>query len=365
MSKVDDIFADMEPTQAPAVPAAPQPLAQNNAVPTTQPAPQQQSQGSYWKPQLPETPKKTPSKKWVLFTVIGIVVIGLLGGGYFAWSRGIFKDLFNNKNMNAATSLANNANTNSSTPLCVINDEIAATITALDETLDEGERCATAQLLTLVTLRNALDTYRDGISPIPGVGTFPSTLDALVPELNRQLAACDEAERQRQERDGITGLPFSCPTYETMLDSLSTTDVYTQQPYPYTPTDGDYRLTYEFRYYAGISDTIKAEFKDGDNTITSNNSSDILDIDDDTTTNSTTNSVNSNTNTAILDTTTDTDVDGITDYEETNIYGTMLNLKDSDSDGFDDKTEICGGYNPSGSGRSTTAFAAPASGCPQ
>lgn len=359
MSKVDDIFADMEPTRNPAMPTP-------TAAPTpSQPAPQPAKDG-YWKPQLPDASATTPSKgskKWILFIIIGIVVFTLLGGGYFAWSKGVFKDLFNHKNANTTTSLANNANTNSSTPLCVINDEIAATITALDETLGEGERCATAQLLTLVTLRNALDTFRDGISPIPGVGTFPSTLNTLVPELNRQLAACDEAERQRQERDGITGLPFSCPTYETMLDSLSTTDVYTRQPYAYLPTDGDYQLTYIFRYFSGISDTIKAELKDGSNTITSNATYDPFNLNNGTETNGNANA-NGNTNTAVLDTTTDTDVDGITDYEETNVYGTMFNLKDSDSDGFDDKTEICGGYNPNGSGKSADTLFTPASGCP-
>jgi len=43
---------------------------------------------------------------------------------------------------------------------------------------------------------------------------------------------------------------------------------------------------------------------------------------------------------------TDTDGDGLNDYEEINIYATSAYLKDSDSDGIDDKTEIDKGTDP-------------------
>ncbi|MBI5254719.1 hypothetical protein HY932_03010 [Candidatus Falkowbacteria bacterium] len=42
----------------------------------------------------------------------------------------------------------------------------------------------------------------------------------------------------------------------------------------------------------------------------------------------------------------DTDQDGINDYDELSIYGTSPYLKDSDSDSFDDKTEIDSGNDP-------------------
>lgn len=42
----------------------------------------------------------------------------------------------------------------------------------------------------------------------------------------------------------------------------------------------------------------------------------------------------------------DTDGDGVTDYDELNIYKTSPYLTDSDSDGFDDKTEIFSGNDP-------------------
>lgn len=42
----------------------------------------------------------------------------------------------------------------------------------------------------------------------------------------------------------------------------------------------------------------------------------------------------------------DTDTDGLNDYEELNIYETSPYLKDSDSDGIDDKTEIDKGTDP-------------------
>lgn len=45
----------------------------------------------------------------------------------------------------------------------------------------------------------------------------------------------------------------------------------------------------------------------------------------------------------------DTDNDGLTDTEEA-MLGTIANLRDSDSDGYDDYSEFLGLYNPAGSG---------------
>ncbi len=42
----------------------------------------------------------------------------------------------------------------------------------------------------------------------------------------------------------------------------------------------------------------------------------------------------------------DTDGDGLTDWEETNTYGTNPNLADSDDDGMDDGDEIAAGTSP-------------------
>lgn len=42
----------------------------------------------------------------------------------------------------------------------------------------------------------------------------------------------------------------------------------------------------------------------------------------------------------------DTDKDGLNDYEETNTYETSPYLADTDSDGYDDKTEIERGHDP-------------------
>lgn len=42
----------------------------------------------------------------------------------------------------------------------------------------------------------------------------------------------------------------------------------------------------------------------------------------------------------------DTDDDGLTDYDETYLYGTSSYLADSDSDGFSDKEEISSGNDP-------------------
>lgn len=42
----------------------------------------------------------------------------------------------------------------------------------------------------------------------------------------------------------------------------------------------------------------------------------------------------------------DTDGDGLTDYDETYVYKTSAYLKDSDSDGVDDRTEVTQGADP-------------------
>ncbi|MFH1509227.1 MAG: hypothetical protein ABIE68_03620 [bacterium] len=44
--------------------------------------------------------------------------------------------------------------------------------------------------------------------------------------------------------------------------------------------------------------------------------------------------------------TSDSDGDRLTDWEENNTYQTSPYLKDTDGDGFDDKTEIDGGFDP-------------------
>lgn len=43
---------------------------------------------------------------------------------------------------------------------------------------------------------------------------------------------------------------------------------------------------------------------------------------------------------------TDTDSDGLSDYDEKNVYGTSPYLSDSDSDGLDDRTEVTSGTDP-------------------
>ncbi|MHB8903882.1 MAG: hypothetical protein ACYC40_02165 [Patescibacteria group bacterium] len=50
--------------------------------------------------------------------------------------------------------------------------------------------------------------------------------------------------------------------------------------------------------------------------------------------------------TTAVDMTTDTDHDGLTDYEETNIYHTSPYLADTDSDGIPDGTEVKNGTDP-------------------
>ncbi|MFA5947105.1 MAG: hypothetical protein WC813_03710 [Patescibacteria group bacterium] len=42
----------------------------------------------------------------------------------------------------------------------------------------------------------------------------------------------------------------------------------------------------------------------------------------------------------------DTDSDGLSDYDEKNVYGTSPYLSDTDSDGIDDRTEVTSGTDP-------------------
>lgn len=57
----------------------------------------------------------------------------------------------------------------------------------------------------------------------------------------------------------------------------------------------------------------------------------------------------------------DTDSDGLSDYDEINVYKTSIYLKDSDSDGVDDKTEVEKGTDPNcPTGRNCSEVIAPA-----
>lgn len=53
---------------------------------------------------------------------------------------------------------------------------------------------------------------------------------------------------------------------------------------------------------------------------------------------------------------TDSDTDGLTDYEETQVYQTNACVVDTDKDTFLDGAEVCNGYNPNGSGRIAVTF---------
>lgn len=67
---------------------------------------------------------------------------------------------------------------------------------------------------------------------------------------------------------------------------------------------------------------------------------------DDTITNTSDTNINTNVDTTIKNDGTDTDGDGISDYDEVNIFSTSMYLKDSDGDGITDDKEIKNGTNP-------------------
>ena len=57
------------------------------------------------------------------------------------------------------------------------------------------------------------------------------------------------------------------------------------------------------------------------------------------------------TNATAVDPNLDSDKDGLTDWQEINVYHTDPNNPDTDGDGFTDGVEVSNGYNPNGSGK--------------
>lgn len=105
-------------------------------------------------------------------------------------------------------------------------------------------------------------------------------------------------------------------------------DIITEKPYVYEKTDTGYKLQYEMPESENevFSDFGKSKIVTGTNTATDK--------------------LFSEEGAKI----TDNDNDGIYEYDEEMLYGTSDQMDDTDSDGYDDKTEIDGGYNPNGEG---------------
>lgn len=149
-----------------------------------------------------------------------------------------------------------------------------------------------AQRSTITDLRTALDAYNSANN------AYPETLNEL--------------------------LGTASFTGETVVNIPN--DAFTEKPYTYTKTETGYTLTYEMR------EDDEDDFSFFDTTVAGINTATEIFFSEEG---------------AKI---TDNDNDGLSEYEEVTTYGTFDWNTDSDSDGYDDKTEIDGGYNPNGEG---------------
>jgi len=182
-------------------------------------------------------------------------------------------------------------------------------------------------------------------------GGFPDSPNVLERSYDATIAAC-------------TTQRVTCQLSKlaTPLEDISSTDIYTNDTFPYTLTNNDFTLTYTMGscgndHCKDLTDL----FVQGTNTMTSTDlsiekpgiSGKIFpNTNTDTNANKNANlNVNSGTNTN--DATSDRDGDGLTDSAEINVFHTDPNKKDTDGDGYDDNIEVHGGFNPNGTGTLT------------
>ncbi len=244
-------------------------------------------------------------------------------------------------------------------------DEAVRLLTGITKEEQDFEK----QINRITALQSALRAYHTIH------GTYPDSLTNLVQAFPGVLVTCKE---ERYARDA------SCLAVRSVgVKPLVVTDVYTRQPYGYANTDEEIAVTYELRFFEGMSNILVQEYADGTNTMTSSvlsqEKAGVIETSS-TTEQSALESV-ADTITATDDASTekeeplDTDADGLDDREEA-LYGTNKTQEDSDGDtlsdfdeitrydtdptkadsdgdGFDDATEITNGYNPTGEGKAT------------
>ncbi len=253
-------------------------------------------------------------------------------------------------------------------------------------------------------LKDATTFFGNSVAPTdPSTGKeyeYAVCADGKSFVLSATLEAYDQPKTYSLNEMGlsVTGAPIACgamttatgseknlcPSFRYDSSKFNVTDVFTKKQFGYSKDGSDYKVTYQMQ----IGDSEKYSYEkgvyaEGTNTMTSKDvslekesSSEKYTREHPVNTNRNTNAnvntngnanvninsnVNRNTN---VNSNVDADKDGLTDNEEVLTYGTLPYSIDTDGDGYNDKAEICGGYNPNGSGKSTTTYAAPTSGCP-
>lgn len=108
-------------------------------------------------------------------------------------------------------------------------------------------------------LRSALNLYHEA------TGVYPDALDQLHDGLAKKLAQCESEKTKTNARS-----TYACSSYETYAKkTIKTTDLFTGNPYGYAKDGADYKLTYEIRFFEGMSEYEKETYVEGTNTATS------------------------------------------------------------------------------------------------
>ena len=245
------------------------------------------------------------------------------------------------KKINSGQSVAKPGNT-------IDLDEAVRLITGVSkEEQDFGK-----QTRRITDLQTALGRYYNSRN------TYPNQLNDLQPALKEIANECQSGFQNANTSSTGFGLEdISCNMIQSYADQTELSkDVYTDKTFGYTKDGADFKVTYEIRYFDGMSDYDKTLYVDGQNTMTSKLRS--VDADAIKNMNSNTNlntnaNVNSSTNTnSFITGLPDSDNDGLTDHEES-YYNTDPANPDSDGDGYLDSEEVQNGYNPLGSGKLT------------
>jgi hypothetical protein len=175
------------------------------------------------------------------------------------------------------------------------------------------------QLGNVAAIRRGLDTYQ------MYAGSYPDSLDKLTGTYS---------EAQKLNPNPAPGYLASAGSYydTAKIMPVVPTDPFTKKPYPYENKGGDYSLTYTIERPPATTQpksliydpNAYANVISGINTATSK----VLSVEGEA----------------------DSDKDGITDGAEQKC-GTDIQKADTDGDGFSDREEIIGGYNPAGFGK--------------
>ena len=156
----------------------------------------------------------------------------------------------------------------------------------------------------------------------------------------------EELKASRDKEATVAENKFYQELFQSSLNVMNTTDVFTEQEYSYQKKENGYEFTYQISFNDVSADNKEeypySYFVDGTNTTNEGHSVSL--------------EKQGGTDELIIDPfaeskNKDTNSDGLSDYLETALYGTNINKKDTDDDGYEDKTEVDSGYNPNGSGK--------------